>query len=310
MDKKLITVLQNVLNDNYSNVEKETSLITKSLSDFKEFQALYLKFENDKFQKLKTFLHHDKSFDLKLSKIFEISFKESKNNYSAVTNTLPLEVFVVQGGQSEKALQQLRNMYDIMDEDFTVISLLGNDNYEDKSPLANKLNSFSLKDIPIEFKESLIDSLFAPIGAMEWSIDGASRIEAIKTLLPLYTSPKVIDIFKEVVKSSSKNKEISSHVESVINNITEMTVHPEKIFKIKEQQFMLDTLANIISIYSINIKNENVWEVEDFDYRRPAEEMGIPVTSSKTRVKIQENINQFKENIGSYLIVKQTKPKI
>lgn len=310
MDKKLITVLQNVLNDNYSNVEKESSLVTKSLSDFIEFQHLYVKFQNDKFQQLKNFLQKDKLFDLKLANIFETSLKESKKNYSVVTKTLPLEIFATKGGKSEKLMNQLKSLSDIMDEDFTVISLLGNDSYEDKGQLAHKLSIFNVKDIPIEFKESLIDSLFASEGAMEWSIDGSSRIKAIKTLLTLYTSPKVVDIYKDVVKTSNKSKEISNNVENVINNITEMTVHPEKIFTTKEQEFMLDVLANIINIYKINIKNENVWDVEDFNYNRPAQEMGIPVTPSKTRLKIQENINQFKTNIGSCLIIKKPKTKI
>ena len=314
MDKKLITVLQNVLNDNYANVEKDCSLITKSLNDFIEFQTLYIKFENDKFQQLKNFLHQDKDFDIKLTKIFEQSIKESTKSYSVLSNTLPLEIFVVKGGKSENALQQMKKIHEIMDEDFSGFSLLGNeyydDEYEDTSPLAHKLLSFNLKNIPTDLKESLIHYLFRSEGPMEWSIDSSARIEAIKSLLPLYTSPKVLEIYNDVVKSTNKAKEISNNVESVINSITEMTVHPEKIFTPKQQQFMLDTLANIVSIFKINIKNENVWNVEDFNYRRPAEEMAIPVTPAKTRQKIQDNIDNFKKQIGTYLLVKPNKPKI
>lgn len=310
MDKKLITVLGNVLNDNYSNVDKDVTLITKSLEDFLEFQLLYIKFQNDKFQKLKNFFVQDKNLDIKLNKIFEESLKQSKNEYKVVSSTLPLEMFVVPGGKSDFTMKKIRTIYELMDEDFSVLSLLGNDNYDDKYPLAHKLLNFNAKDLPKDFRESLIDTLFDSQGAMEWSIDGPSRIEAIKSTLPLYTSHKVLDIYKTVITSTAKQNNISNHVENVINSITEMTVHPEKIFKTKEQEYMLDCLATIIKTFQIPVKNENIFNVEDFNYRRPAEEMGIPATPAKTREKIQDNLEQFKSHITQQLVIKKPKPKI
>lgn len=310
MNKVFLTILNNVINENYQNIDKEVTLLLSSQFEFKEFQKIYIKFENDNFNKLKKYLLQDKNLDTKLSKMLETSLKQTKKNYNVVTETLPLEIFVVPGGKSETIMNQIRFIYELMDEDFSVLSLLGNDSYTDKSSLAHKLLSFNIKDLPKDFNESLIDTLFDNNGAMEWSIDGHSRIEAIKTILPLYTSPKVLEIYKEVITSSKKEKAISQQVESVINSISEMTVHPEKIFKTKEQQYMLDVLANIINIFKIPVKEENLWSVEDFNYTRPALEMNLPIPSAQTREKIQKNIDEFKINIVNQLVIKKPKPKI
>ena len=194
---------------------------------------------------------------------------------------LTFEDFAVKGSLSEQVMKKFRNLYNLMDEDLSAISLFGNDNYDSKQGLSDLLDNFTLKEIPEIFKRSLIFNLFEANGMMEWSIDGPSRCQTIDTIMPLYNSNKVLSIYLEMF-STKLEKEITRNVESVINSITEMTVHPEKIFSLKEQKYMLNNLEIVIKKFSIKL----------------------------TREKIQENLDNFKNNIASNIIIQKPKPKI
>jgi len=309
MDKKLLKILDNVLNNQKSTVDSDVKEISSSLEELKEFQSIYIKFENDNFKKLRDFLNSSTKFDSKFTKILENDLKKAIKNEKLIMLALTFENFSQKGSLSEVVMKKFRNLYDLMDQDLSVISLLGNDNYDDKQDLSDLLDTFKINEIPSIFKTSLIDVLFEPDGAMEWSIDGESRCQAIDTIMPLYTNKKVLDIYNEMLSTKLERK-ITANVENVINSITEMTVHPEKIFSLKEQNYMLSHLETIIKTFNIKVNNKNIFNVEDFNYERPALEMGIPVTSKSTREKIQINLDNFKNNIASNIIIQKPKPKI
>lgn len=273
MDKKLLKILDNVLNNQLSSVDSDVKEIFSTLEELKEFQSIYIKFENDNFKKLKDFLNSSTKFDLKFSKLLDSTLKKSIKDEKLIVLALTFEGFALKGSLSEQVMKKFRNIYTLMDEDLSAISLFGNDNYDSKQGLSDLLDKFTLKEIPEIFKRSLIFNLFEANGMMEWSIDGQSRCEAIDTIMPLYNSNKVLDIYHEIL-STKLEKEITSNVESVINSITEMTVHPENIFSLKEQKNILDKLEVVIKRFNIKLKSKNIFDVEDFNYERPANEMG------------------------------------
>ena len=78
MDKKLLKILDNVLNNQKSTVDSDVKEMFSSLDELKEFQSIYIKFENDNFKKLKDFLNSSTKFDLKFSNlIFSNNFSIS-----------------------------------------------------------------------------------------------------------------------------------------------------------------------------------------------------------------------------------------
>lgn len=144
MDKKLLKILDNVLNSQKSTVDSDVKNVFK-FGWTKEFQSIYIKFENDNFKKLKRFfLNSSTKFDFKFSKALDATLKKSIKNEKLIMLALAFEDFEVKS-LSEQVMKKFRNLYNLMDEDLSAISLFGNDNYDSKQGLSDLLDNFTLK---------------------------------------------------------------------------------------------------------------------------------------------------------------------
>ena len=72
---------------------------------------------------------------------------KSIKNEKLIMLALTFEDFAVKGSLSEQVMKKFRNLYNLMDEDLSAISLFGNDNYDSKQGLSDLLDNFTLKEI-------------------------------------------------------------------------------------------------------------------------------------------------------------------
>lgn len=157
---------------------------------------------------------------------------------------------------------------DILEYEFSTTSLLGQDDYSSFKDLAKKLDQVSYKDLPREFNKTLILTLFEPEGALEWSVDAASRRQAIACVMPLYHSSTVRDIFDHELNAKEKEK-CANNLVSVCNIASEMVARNEMSLPLHKH--ILEHLSEIAQLFEISkskIKERlfNYYAENQYDY--------------------------------------------
>ena len=138
---------------------------------------------------------------------------------------------------------------EILEYEFSTTSLLGQDDYTSFKDLAHKLDQISYKDLPREFKKSLILTLFEPEGALEWSVDAPSRRQAIACVMPLYHSSTVRDIFDHELNAKEKNK-CANNLVSLCNIVSEMVANNEMSLPL--HRHILEHLSEIAQLFDLS----------------------------------------------------------
>ncbi len=157
---------------------------------------------------------------------------------------------------------------DILEYEFSTTSLLGQDDYSSFKDLAKKLDQVSYKDLPREFKKTLILTLFEPEGALEWSVDAPSRRLAIRCVMPLYHSSTVKDIFDNDLTIKEK-KTCANNLVSLCNIASEMVARNEMSLSLHKH--ILEHLSEIAQLFEISkseIKERlfNYYAENQYDY--------------------------------------------
>lgn len=138
---------------------------------------------------------------------------------------------------------------EILEYEFSTTSLLGQDDYSSFKDLANKLDQISYNDLPREFNKSLILTLFEPEGALEWSVDAASRRQAIDCVMPLYRSSTVRDIFDHELNAKEKKK-CANNLVSLCNIASEMVAKNDMSLSLHKH--ILQHLSEIAQLFDLS----------------------------------------------------------
>lgn len=185
------------------------------------------------------------------------------------------------------------------------LSFLGNDQYTDLKSEIQKLKNIDIKSIPSDVAVDFIKEIFKGEGALEWSVDGDSRMKSAKLMEPVYMSDEVIQLTqREFKKDPQLNKYVGREVASVINFITEWSVRPidnnaKTTFNLSQQKKLLSICSNIINTHKIKISKSDIWDAKDYESvaDRDSDENGYRKQRKLKFDEVQSNLDSFKQSI-------------
>lgn len=308
LQKQQISALNDVVNNNLANVSSVNDFI------FNNFEIFLINATNLGIDQktLLNFMKNDKQLSTKLNSFIDNLDIDTFNEYNDFINNLveknKLPAYI-QKNQENKEIEILVEMKSTLDQfSYIGISFLGNDSYTDIKENVKKLNSFDINKISSESAVDFLTNVFASEGAMEWSIDGPSRVKAATLLEPLYKSPVFIDLVNRELQNNPKLAvKIGEEVSRVINNITEWSLRPinnsgSSSFTVAYQKKLLSICSDVINNGNIPIKESNINHAKDFEdiCDRDSSEYGYKKTPKIKYDTVQTHLDNFKNSISFY----------